>query len=391
MALNGNFVPFQTIIESVYREVGYQTIDWTQAMEVVGEVIGLIGALPAYTDVTTNSLNDNPNPLEVVNYRTAVPSNMVELKAARRVILDEVIDSEGNTSLKISRYVPMVVATDLFYQSIRDQWDEGIPAGTYDYISLKQQDRISLSGTSGTATISNVGGLTSTLTYSNTLAETAANFVTAYEAAYLSEDIVLSSDDNILIFTATENSIRFAPVNITNSTGDLDGITTYSSINSPVKVIGQSYKVNYEAHYEYKIDNGFIYTNFEDGKGFIELVYTAYVTDDHGFPMIPDDPKFREAVKWALIKWIDYKRWRVGEISRDVFQYSDQQRDWYIASARSKASIPSLDKMESIKNMFLRSIPHVNEHDSYFKYSNVPEMRYNYNSKNNVPNALIRR
>lgn len=390
MALNGNFIPFQTIIESVYREVGYQTIDWTQAIEVVGETIGLIGALPAYSDITTNGLNSNPIPLEVVDFRVAIPTSMVDLKAVRKVTLVEVDDGDGGTDLKISNFTEMVEATDLFYQSIREQWNEEIPSGTYDYISLTQQDTLSLTGSSGIALITGVGDLSKSVIYDiRGLTQTADTFVLTNAAEYLTKDIILTSSGEDLIFTSNEAGLPFTSPIITNTTGDLSGELTADTISTPVYVYGQEYKVNMEAQYEYKLNDGYIYTNFKEG--FIELVYTGYVVDAHGFPMIPDDPKFREAVKWALIRYLDYRKWRVGEIPRDVFQYSDQQRDWYIAAARSKASIPTIDKMESIKNMFLRSIPKVNEHSSYFKYTNVPEQRYNLNSSHYTPNYNRRR
>ena len=35
MALNGNFISFQSVVESVYRRAGYQTIDWAEAIEVI--------------------------------------------------------------------------------------------------------------------------------------------------------------------------------------------------------------------------------------------------------------------------------------------------------------------------------------------------------------------
>ena len=53
MALNGNFVSFQSIVEGVYRRAGYQTVDWAEAIEVIGETIRLIGVLQEYKDVTT--------------------------------------------------------------------------------------------------------------------------------------------------------------------------------------------------------------------------------------------------------------------------------------------------------------------------------------------------
>lgn len=387
MALSGNYISFQAIIEAVYRKAGYQTIDWGEAMEVIGETIRLIGVLPAYKDITTNGLNSNPNPYEVTDYRVAIPTNMVALKAIRKVILSEVDDGEGGTTLKISRFAPMVEATDLFYQSIRDQWNDGIAGGTYNYVAFTQVETVTLSGTSGTATITGAGGLTKTVTFSSDLTTSAANFVTANATDYLAQGIVLTSNAEDLIFSAETSGEHFTAPTITNTTGDLSGVLVSTTTDIPVIVLGQNYKVNTEAQFEYKLDNGYIYTNFETG--FLELVYTGFVTDDHGFPMIPDDQRYIEAVRWALIQHLDYRKWRVGEITDKVFQYSEQQRDWYIASARSKANIPTIDKMEAIKNMFLRSIPKVNEHDSYFKYANVEEARYTHNERT-APNYFRR-
>lgn len=374
MALNGNFVSFQSIIEGVYRTAGYQTIDWGEAVEVIAETIRLIGVLPAYKDITTNGLNDNPTPLEITDYRVAVPTNLVSLKAARRVTLTEMDDGAGGTSLQISSFAPMVEATDLFYQSIREQWNEEIPSGTYNYTSLTQVETGTLSGTSGTANITGVGGLTKVVTFDTDLTTTAANFVTTNAAAYLVEGIVLTSSEEDLIFTASVSGTYFTQPVITNTAGDLTGTVVGNTALNPVIVYGQEYRANLEAQYEYKVNNGYIYTNFETG--YIEVIYTGFVVDDHGLPMVPDDQRFIEAIKWSLIKHLDYKKWRLNEIPRDVFQYSDQQRDWYIASARNKADIPSIDKMEAMKNMFLRSIPKVDAHSSYFKYSNVAEKRY---------------
>ena len=97
--------------------------------------------------------------------------------------------------------------------------------------------------------------------------------------------------------------------------------------------------------------------------------------------MIPDDQKFIDAIRWSLIEHIDYKKWRVGEITDKVYHHSEQQREWYIASAKNKANMPSIDQMEYIKRMFLRSIPKIDEHGTYFKYSNVQEQRYTLNDK----------
>lgn len=373
MALNGNFISFQPVIEGVYRRAGYQTIDWGEAIEVIAETIKLIGVLPAYRDIITNGQNGNPNPLEVVDFRVAMPTDVVSVIGMRKVQLTET-EVDGGTDLKISGFSPMVEASDMFYQSIRESWNSNIPAGTYNYVQLTQVETITLTGTSGTLNVSNAGGLTKAATFSSSLTTTAANFVTSHAAAYLAVGITVTSNGADIIFSATEAGTHFAQPIITNTSGDLNGSVVDSVNQTSVQVYGQQYRVNPEAQYEYKINDSYIYTNFETG--YIEMAYTGFVIDEHGFPMIPDDQRFIEAIKWSLIEYIDYKKWRIGEITDKVYNHSQQQRDWYIASAKNKANIPSVGEMEKLKNMFLRSITKVDAYSNYFKYSNVPEARY---------------
>jgi hypothetical protein len=374
MALNGNFVSFQSIVEAVYRRAGYQTVDWAEAIEVIAETIRLIGVLPAYKDVTTNGLSGNPIPLEVVDFRTTLPTGFVSLKGVRKIILSEVDDGNGGTELKISRFSPMIEASDMFYQSIRENWTDTIPSGQYNYVQLTQVETITLSGTDGTANITLAGGLTKLVTFDTTLTLTASNFVTDHEAAYAVENITVTSDGANLIFTSSVSGTHFTQPAIVNLTEDLTGTVVETVEQTPVKVYGQDYKINPEAQYEYKVNDGYIYTNFETG--YIEAVYTGFVTDVHGFPMIPDDQRFIEAVRWSLIEHIDYKKWRVSEITDKVYYNSQKERDWYVASARNKANTPTIGEMEKMKNMFLRTIQRTDAYSNYFKYSNVPEQRY---------------
>ena len=382
MALNNNFVSFQTILESVYNRVGYQQIDWASAIEAIGDTIKLIGEYPAFKTVTTNGLNGAPNPLEITDYRVALPAALISLKAIRKLILSEE-PVDGGTDLQIAGYEPMVEATDMFFQSIREQWDTEIAAGTYDYTTFKQVETVTLSGTSGTATISATGGLTKTVTFDTDLTTTASNFVTTNAADYLAEGVVLTSSGADLIFTAQTSGVEFTQPTIVNATGDLIGTVTASTSNTPVQVYGPEYRLNTEYQKEFKIDNGYIYTNFETG--FVELVYTAWVTDDHGFPMVPDDQRYIEAIKWTLIEHIDFKKLRLGEINERIYNISLREKNWYIASAKSKARIPSVAKMESMKEAFLRSITKTTAYDNYFKTMNMGERRHTHNSRTYPP------
>ena len=138
---------------------------------------------------------------------------------------------------------------------------------------------------------------------------------------------------------------------------------------------------NYESTstiYSYKVDGMYVFTDFKDG--FVEVAYTGIPIDDEGYPLIPGDPKLLEALKYHLIFKIDWKRWRANPESpgmRALVNDSEQRRDFYVGAARNKAHIPTIDKMEAIKNQWLRTIPRINEHANGFDTLDVQEQRYN--------------
>lgn len=129
-------------------------------------------------------------------------------------------------------------------------------------------------------------------------------------------------------------------------------------------------------NYSYKIQNGIIYTNFE--KGNLMIAYRGYPVDDEGWLMIPDDEKYKLALKFHLIYKIDYRNWRTWPEKpafKALLNDSEQQRDFYVGAARNKAHIPTIDKMETIKNRQLRSIPKINEHRNGFRTIGIGERR----------------
>jgi len=101
--------------------------------------------------------------------------------------------------------------------------------------SVKQVDTVSVTGTSGTATIAAAGGLQSTVTWDTNLTDTCANFVTAYAAAYLAVGIVITSSVADIIFTSTELGQEFLHPTITPATGDLDG--TVANTTAPASIL----------------------------------------------------------------------------------------------------------------------------------------------------------
>lgn len=126
---------------------------------------------------------------------------------------------------------------------------------------------------------------------------------------------------------------------------------------------------------KYKLNNGFIYTNFKNG--FVEMSYRALPIDDYGMPMVPDNERYIKAVEWYLIYRLDHKRWRTtrNSMDKEIMRDSEQQYLWYVGGAKTKALTPSMDMMEAIKNMILRSIPKINAHKSGFANTDIIEKR----------------
>lgn len=117
----------------------------------------------------------------------------------------------------------------------------------------------------------------------------------------------------------------------------------------------------------YRINNDFIFTNFKTGCVF--LAYEAFPIDKDGFPLIPDNTKYKLAVQAYIRLKIDYNMWRKGDITKDVYDDAQTNWCWYVGSAQNAARIPTLDKMESIKNM-QKLVMNRFHHENFFKNLN---------------------
>ena len=128
----------------------------------------------------------------------------------------------------------------------------------------------------------------------------------------------------------------------------------------------------------YAINDDYLFPNFEEGK--VLISYMAIPVDDRGYPRIPDDVKFKEAVS-AHIKWrLAFIKWMSGKIPGAVYQKLEQDRDWYIGAAQTRDKMPSMDMMESIKNNWLRLIPKIDQHADGHKSAGAGEHRISHNS-----------
>jgi len=127
--------------------------------------------------------------------------------------------------------------------------------------------------------------------------------------------------------------------------------------------------------YTYIITSNYIKVNVSTG--YIQMAYQAIPTDNNGYPLVPDDADFMEALYWYITMKLLYPQWKQGSV-RDAVYY-DARRSWNYncKKAYGNAMMPNIDQLESIKNSWLRLVPEINEHATGFSTLGEQQKIYN--------------
>lgn len=155
--------------------------------------------------------------------------------------------------------------------------------------------------------------------------------------------------------------------NLSDQVGvDINGNPVYAVQNTNIifpKGTTDTNKYGHLNYANYSINNNYIFTNFNEGYLFIS--YMAIPVDCNGLPMIPDDRRYKQAVKAFICKNIDYILYRKGELSRDIFNHSETEWYFYVASAGNKAKMPNIDGMQTLLNQ-IKLVSSRNSHNKFF-------------------------
>jgi len=128
---------------------------------------------------------------------------------------------------------------------------------------------------------------------------------------------------------------------------------------------------------QYYIQNGKLRLNQKSG--YIRLSYEAMPVDGNGYPLVPDNESYREAVYWYIVMKLLYSKYLLGKISRDVYYDAKSSYNFYAKQAYANALMPDRDMFESIKNTWVRLIPEFTEHDSGYHTMGQRQIYYNNN------------
>lgn len=115
MALNGNFVKIERVMEKVRRDLpGSYTLGIEMAVEWIGEAIPLIGVYSAYVNKTTdgNIEREHEAPVVLENHRAKLPCDIYKLNSIR------FITEYDETLQEIKSSVPMITTSDVFHMSL---------------------------------------------------------------------------------------------------------------------------------------------------------------------------------------------------------------------------------------------------------------------------------
>ena len=370
MAYDGRFTSIKPVIESVYRDSGAEEINFEVAIEDAAELVGLMGIPYTYIDKQTNGIDGvGADIITVEDYRAFLPNDLAYLINMRKVTLD------GNRAIAYSE--EMIESNSLTHYDRL----ENLPDPDYVYPIANSP----INDFAGNSFKTTLAGATFRVYEPVKFSGTVFGGVNTTDTYYIKSiinptEFTVSKIQNgsTLVLIAATGSMT-----VTNQTSGQTLIVTETTIQDDSTLITTGGTVNGErlignrlSPYTYKINNGAIFTSFE--KGFINMQYKAYPIDSEGFLMVPDDEKFRAALKYHIMYKLDFRRWRSNPASpglKALLNDSEQRRDFYVGAARNKAHIPSIDGMEAIKNQWLRSIPKINHHSDGFASMNKIERR----------------
>lgn len=171
--------------------------------------------------------------------------------------------------------------------------------------------------------------------------------------AQINDYLIAEAGVNTSITTPIGEDISGNPV-YTFQNGDM-------SVPSTTADTSTASTLNYPT---YSLNDNFIFTNYKDGCVFV--AYMAMPVDEDGFPLVPDNRRYKEGVKAYVRKQIDYILYRTGELNKSIYDHSEVEWLFYVGSASNSAKMPNRDGMQSLMNQ-MRLVSQKHAHGNMFK------------------------
>lgn len=130
---------------------------------------------------------------------------------------------------------------------------------------------------------------------------------------------------------------------------------------------------------QYSTKPGFITVNVPCG--WVKVSYHAIITDENSMPMIPDNPSYFEAIFWYVAMKMSYPKYLKGQLNQNI--YYDMKNSWnfYRKQAYAEAMMPTVDELETIKNVWHKPYVEFDDHATFFESTGDEQILYNTNAR----------
>lgn len=128
--------------------------------------------------------------------------------------------------------------------------------------------------------------------------------------------------------------------------------------------------------FTYRIQNGVITTSFDEG--LVEVAYKALPVDEDGYPLIPDNPKYKFAVEYFILFRFLEPLWTIGKITDKAFNYIDTKKCFYIGAAQTSMQLAGIDHLQTMMNSVNRLIINDTTQQNFYKFFGQKEIIKRY-------------
>lgn len=126
----------------------------------------------------------------------------------------------------------------------------------------------------------------------------------------------------------------------------------------------------------FTVQGDYIYTSSKDKN--IEIAYKAILTDEDGYPMIPENSNFYRALAAYIKKEYFTILFDMGKITQSSLQVAQSDYAWAVGACETEFHRLDLSQAESFFNSFKTLIIRGREFSQGWRKDNMPEL-LNYN------------
>ena len=120
----------------------------------------------------------------------------------------------------------------------------------------------------------------------------------------------------------------------------------------------------------FKIQNNIIYTSIKEGV--VQLSYKAILTDDDGFPLIPADPTFTNALEWYVKLQVFTILFDLGRLPSQVYSNAQTEYCWAVGRMKTACRRLDLSRLEAVSNSWHTMLQKTNEFQKQFRDNGQP-------------------